>query len=156
MKILILSSLFAFLLIADCLAQKLEMKFYPASLNNSTSIFTCNGDSCNIQIKIYGHVDSSKIIWSESNRIPPDIFKEIELFMKDSRSLSDRDHFGFDGITVKGKYVDTTGIKQFEFWSPVKKTRQYELLKLTIGTLRDYMKSKNSKGYLRRLKWYLD
>jgi hypothetical protein len=156
MKILVLYFLLVFLLISDCIAQKLEMKFFPASLTNSISIFSCNGDSCGIQFNIYDHDDSSKIIWSESKRIPSDIFKEFELFMKDVENLCDKNVFGFDGITIKGKYFDTTGIKQFKFWSPLKRTRKYELFKMTIGTLRKYMESKNSKAYLRRLKSYLD
>lgn len=155
MKAFILNLIFTSLLITDCGAQKLEVKFYPAFHNNSIGIFYCYNDSCGIELKIYDRHDSSKIIWSEKRYLPRGTFKKYMDFFADVEKLCDENVIGLDGITVKGEYVEENEIKRFNFWSPSKGTKKHELFKMTVATLRKYMKAKKSKAYLRRLNLYL-
>ena len=152
-----LQSLLFFVITSNyCVAQKLEMKYYPAFHNNSRCTIFCENDSCKMQLDIFEFNDSSEVIWSETRLVPFESFKQLNDFFVSNDELFDHAVIGLDGINIKGQYEDGIITKKFKYWSPMKGTQKHELLKMSIDVLGKYMKEKKSKSYLRRLKKYLN
>lgn len=153
---LICTNLFIFMFqFINCYAQNLEVNFNPAFIMKSKCIINCDYDStCELKFIIFQHKDSSKIICSETILCPIELVKQYVTFFKKYESFEDEKKFGFDGIYIVGKYQGYNKTINFKFWSPSETSKENELLKMLYISLKKYLKTKNSKRYLRLLKQY--
>jgi len=148
--------LFFFITTNYCVAQNFEIKYYPAFHNRSKCTIYCDNDSCKIQLDVFARNDSAKSIWSETRLVPDESVNQLKDFFKTEEDLFENDVLGLDGIHIIGIYEEGTLIKKFKFWSPLKRTREYELFKISIKIMGNSLKTRNSKRYLRSLKKYLN
>ena len=124
---------------------------------SSYSKFTIsNKDSlCEVRLDIFDSKKRQKIIHSETIYVPLSFLDQFNSFFSVEEDTITNNHLGLDGTIIFGKYENNDTVKYFDFWSPLKNTKEYILLINSIDYLRSEMKTKESKKYLRGLKGLL-